>query len=204
MERQNPLIMEGIPVHLPERRRTGVAVPPAPPPLEVSEVEPLIPLTQPLPREEEDPQPGRQKNPPSPKMKMRCLEQISHLGMLYPQQQCFRRCSPVLYSCHCFSSVVLRQSDCREGERCVENGRVSACMWNPYKTVGICILFISLCLLCPSTLKFREKCLGFSRAILRGLQEKLPFRCHQTSPDWITQDTVSTNCGCPSRTLESH
>ena len=53
-ERQNPLIVEGILVHLPERRRTGVVVPPAPPPLEVSEVEPLIPLTQPLPREEAD------------------------------------------------------------------------------------------------------------------------------------------------------
>ena len=54
-ERQDPLIMEGIPVHPPERRRTGVVVPPAPPPLEVSEVEPLLPLTQPLPREEADP-----------------------------------------------------------------------------------------------------------------------------------------------------
>ena len=47
-ERQNALILEGIPIHLSERRRTGVAVPPAPPPLEVSDVEPLIPLTQPL------------------------------------------------------------------------------------------------------------------------------------------------------------
>ena len=54
-KRQDPLILEGIPVHLPERRRTGVAVPPAPPPLEVSKVEPLLPLTQPLPREEADP-----------------------------------------------------------------------------------------------------------------------------------------------------
>jgi type IV secretory pathway VirB10-like protein len=53
-EQQDPLIVEGIPVHSPKRRRTGVAVPPAPPPLEVSEVEPLIPLTQPLPREEAD------------------------------------------------------------------------------------------------------------------------------------------------------
>ena len=54
-EWQEPLIMEGIPVHLPERRRTSVVVPPIPPPSEVSEVEPLIPLTQPLPREEADP-----------------------------------------------------------------------------------------------------------------------------------------------------
>ena len=54
-KRQDPLIMEGIPIHPPERWRTGVAVQPAPPPSEVSEVEPLIPLTQPLPREEADP-----------------------------------------------------------------------------------------------------------------------------------------------------
>ena len=54
-ERQDPLTLEGIPVHRHIRRRTGVAVPPAPPPSEVSEVEPLLPLTQPLPREEADP-----------------------------------------------------------------------------------------------------------------------------------------------------
>jgi len=54
-ERQDSLILEGIPVHPPKRWRTGVVVPPAPPPLEVSEVEPLLPLTQPLPREEADP-----------------------------------------------------------------------------------------------------------------------------------------------------
>jgi len=54
-ERQDPLILEGIPVHPLEKRRTGVAVPPTPPPSEVLEVEPLLPLTQPLPREEADP-----------------------------------------------------------------------------------------------------------------------------------------------------
>ena len=54
-KRQDPLILEGIPVHPPERRRTGVVVPPAPPPSEVSDVEPLLLLTQPLPREEADP-----------------------------------------------------------------------------------------------------------------------------------------------------
>ena len=54
-ERQDPLIMEGIPVHPPKRRRTSVVVPPAPPPSELSEVEPLLPLTQPLPREEANP-----------------------------------------------------------------------------------------------------------------------------------------------------
>ena len=53
-ERQDALILEGIPIHLPERRRTGVAVLPAPPPSKVSEVEPLVPLTQPLPREDVD------------------------------------------------------------------------------------------------------------------------------------------------------
>ena len=39
-ERQDASILEGIPIHPPERRRTGVAAPPAPPPSEVSEVEP--------------------------------------------------------------------------------------------------------------------------------------------------------------------
>ena len=48
-ERQEPLVLEGIPVHPPERRRTGVVVPPAPPPLEVSEVVSLLPLIQPPP-----------------------------------------------------------------------------------------------------------------------------------------------------------
>ena len=54
-EGQDSSILEGIPVHPPETRRTGVAVPPAPPPLEVSEVEPLVPLTQPALREDADP-----------------------------------------------------------------------------------------------------------------------------------------------------
>jgi len=53
-ERQDAPILEGIPIHPPERRRTGVAAPLAPPPSEVSEVEPLIPLTQPLPRKDVD------------------------------------------------------------------------------------------------------------------------------------------------------
>ena len=48
-ERQEPLVLEGIPIHPLERRRTGVAVPPAPPPSKVSEVESLLPLTQPPP-----------------------------------------------------------------------------------------------------------------------------------------------------------
>ena len=53
-ERQDPLILEGIPVHPLERRRTSVAAQPAPPPSEVYEVEPLVPLTQPLPRGDVD------------------------------------------------------------------------------------------------------------------------------------------------------
>ena len=53
-ERQDAPILEGIPIHSPERRRTGVAAPPAPPPSEVSEEEPLIPLTQLLSREDVD------------------------------------------------------------------------------------------------------------------------------------------------------
>jgi hypothetical protein len=55
MERQEPLILEGIPVHPLERRRTGVAVQPTPLPTEASEIEPFLPLTQPLPREEANP-----------------------------------------------------------------------------------------------------------------------------------------------------
>ena len=54
-ERQEPLVLEGMPVHPPKIRRTGVVVPPAPPPLEVSEVESLLPLTQSPPRDEADP-----------------------------------------------------------------------------------------------------------------------------------------------------
>ena len=54
-ERQDSSILEGILVNPLERRRPGVAVSPAPLPSEVSEVEPLIPLTQTVPREEVDP-----------------------------------------------------------------------------------------------------------------------------------------------------
>ena len=54
-ERQDPLILEEIPIHQPKRRRTCVAVPPAPSPSEVSKVEPLFSVTQPLPKEEADP-----------------------------------------------------------------------------------------------------------------------------------------------------
>ena len=53
-ERQDAPVLEGIPIHPPERRRTSVAAPPAPPPSEVSEEEPLIPHAQPLSREDVD------------------------------------------------------------------------------------------------------------------------------------------------------
>jgi len=36
-----------------------------------------------------------------------------------------------------------------------------------------------------------------------GLPKKQPFRCKKISRDWITEDSVSTNCGCPNRIVES-
>jgi len=57
-DEQEPLILEGIPVYPIETRRLDLEAPPAPPPMKVSKIEHLIPLTQPLPREEEDPQPS--------------------------------------------------------------------------------------------------------------------------------------------------
>jgi hypothetical protein len=66
VDRQEPLILEGIPVHPPKRRRTR-AVPPAPPPSEASKVESLLPLTQPPPREEADPQPSAAEEPHDPR-----------------------------------------------------------------------------------------------------------------------------------------
>jgi hypothetical protein len=61
------MILEGIPVHLLERRRTGVAIPPAPPPTKPSEMELFLPLTQPLPREEVDPEPSAAEEPQEPR-----------------------------------------------------------------------------------------------------------------------------------------
>jgi hypothetical protein len=66
-EMQEPLVLEGIPIHPSERRRTGVAVPLAPPPTEALEMEPFLPLTQPLPREEADPQPSAAEEPQEPR-----------------------------------------------------------------------------------------------------------------------------------------
>jgi hypothetical protein len=62
-DRQEPLILEGIPIHPLERRRTGAALSPTPPPLKASEVESLLPLTKPPLREEADPQPSVAEEP---------------------------------------------------------------------------------------------------------------------------------------------
>jgi hypothetical protein len=67
LERKEPLILEGIPIQPMERRRTGVVVPPAPPPTEVSELEPFFPLTQPLLGEEADPQLNAAEEPQEPR-----------------------------------------------------------------------------------------------------------------------------------------
>jgi hypothetical protein len=61
------LILEGIPVHPPKRRRTGVAALPAPPPIEASKIELFLSLTQPPPREEANPQPSAVEEPQEPK-----------------------------------------------------------------------------------------------------------------------------------------
>jgi hypothetical protein len=66
-ERHEPLILEGIPVHPLERMGAGVVVPQAPPPTEASEIEPFLPLTQPLPREEAYPQLSAAKGPREPR-----------------------------------------------------------------------------------------------------------------------------------------
>ena len=58
-ERQDAPILEGIPIHPTETRRTGDVEPPAPPPSEVLEAEPFVALTQPLAREVADPYPGQ-------------------------------------------------------------------------------------------------------------------------------------------------
>jgi hypothetical protein len=63
MHGQEPMILEGIPVYPLERRRMDLAVPPAPPPMKASEIKPLIPLTQPPPREAADPRPSSVEGP---------------------------------------------------------------------------------------------------------------------------------------------
>jgi hypothetical protein len=71
-ERQEPLILEGIPVH-PLERRTGIA---APPPTEASEVESLPPLTQPPPQEGADPQPSAAEEPQEPRKEVVWADEV--------------------------------------------------------------------------------------------------------------------------------
>jgi hypothetical protein len=52
MDGQEPMILEGVPIYPLEKRRMDVAVLPAPPPTEALDIEPLLPFTQPPPREE--------------------------------------------------------------------------------------------------------------------------------------------------------
>jgi hypothetical protein len=52
MHGNEPVILEGHPIHPPERRRMDIAVPPAPPPSRDFDAEPLLPLTQSPPKEE--------------------------------------------------------------------------------------------------------------------------------------------------------
>jgi hypothetical protein len=73
---QEPPILDGIPVHPPERRRMDPAVPPAPPPSEVSDAEPLLPLTQPSSREEGDPCSTTVEGPKEPHHEALCLDDI--------------------------------------------------------------------------------------------------------------------------------
>jgi hypothetical protein len=63
IEKQEPLILEEIPIHPLERRRTGIA---APPPTEALKVESLPPLTQPPPQGA-DPQPSAAEEPQEPR-----------------------------------------------------------------------------------------------------------------------------------------
>jgi hypothetical protein len=73
---QEPPILDGIPVHPPERRRMDPAVPPAPPPSEVSDAEPLLPLTQPPSREEGDPCSTTVEGPKEPRHEALCLDDV--------------------------------------------------------------------------------------------------------------------------------
>jgi hypothetical protein len=67
MDGQEPMILEGVPIYPLERRRMDVAVPPALPPTEASDIEPLLSLTQPPPREEIDLHPSSVEGPQVPR-----------------------------------------------------------------------------------------------------------------------------------------
>jgi hypothetical protein len=69
LEGQEPIILEGIPIHPPEGRRMDPVVPLALPTSEVSDVEPLLPLTQPPPRDNADSFLSPIEGPQEPEMK---------------------------------------------------------------------------------------------------------------------------------------
>jgi hypothetical protein len=54
-EEEEPVVLEGIPIATPRRRRIDFVVPPAPPPTEATDLEPVLSLTQPLPQDEAGP-----------------------------------------------------------------------------------------------------------------------------------------------------
>jgi hypothetical protein len=77
--------------------------------------------------------------------------------------------------------------------------RVNAYM---FVGVGTCFLLISLCCYINLSLSF----IGLVRVLntmTNKLQAEQWFSRKKISRDWMTEDVVSTNCGCPSRTLES-
>jgi len=75
---------------------------------------------------------------------------------------------------YCTLAVVVVRS-CRNrptvGECCVVNGSLNACTLYPYKIVGTCILFISLCLLGSSTLSSLDMLKVFQGDIKRVTRE---------------------------------
>jgi hypothetical protein len=72
---QEPTILDGIPVDPPEQRMDPT-IPSAPPPSEVSDVEPLLPLTQPPSREEGDPRSTTVGGPKEPHHEALCLDDV--------------------------------------------------------------------------------------------------------------------------------
>jgi hypothetical protein len=66
MDGQEPMILEGVPIY-PLERRMDVTVPLALPPVEASDIDPLLSLTQPSPREETDLHPSSVEGPQVPR-----------------------------------------------------------------------------------------------------------------------------------------
>jgi hypothetical protein len=74
-------------------------------------------------------------------------------------------------------------------------------MLPPCKAVGMSICFIHCVCYVNFSLGLVVVLLVLETTTSR-LQED-SFQMQQISRDWMIEDTVSTNCGCPSRTLES-